>query len=366
MTRRKAVVTGALGVVGRAVVERLARRPGWTIVGVARRAPDAGLVASLAKAPARVEWVGCDLRDREATRAALAPHRDAQRLVFAALHEKPDLARGWLDPDHVAVNLALLDHTLAALAPAPLEHVALLQGTKAYGGHAGHAMRVPAREQDAIRDERTFYFAQQDRLEAEARRRGFGFTLLRPQIVLGVAVGSAMNPVATFGVWASVLRALDRPLVFPGHPHALAECVDARLVAAAAEWSADEPRAHGEAINLANGDVVVWRTLFARLAAFFDMPMVDEPCGVAAVTRDWGAIWREIAAREALRIADLDALIGLSWQYADALWANPRPLPVPALVSTIKARRLGFADCIDTEQCVVEHLDAMRRLRYLP
>ena len=366
MTRKKVIVTGALGVVGRAVVERLAQRAGWTIVGLARRAPDTGLRASLEGAPARIEWIGCDLRDAAATRSALAPHRDAARLVFAALHEKPDLVRGWLDPDHVAVNRAMLDHVLAALEGAPLEHVALLQGTKAYGGHAGHAMRVPAREQDAIRDDRTFYFAQQDSLERAAGRAGFRFTLLRPQIVLGVAVGSAMNPVATFGAWAAILRALGRPLVFPGHPHALVECVDARIVASAIEWSADEPRAAGEAFNLANGDVVVWRTLFRRLAEHFGMPLVDEPGSVAAAMAGQAERWRALARREGLRVADLDALIGLSWQYADVLWANPHPQPVPALVSTIKARRLGFADCIDTEQGVIDHLEAMRRLRYLP
>jgi hypothetical protein len=36
------------------------------------------------------------------------------------------------------------------------------------------------------------------------------------------------------------------------------------------------------------------------------------------------------------------------------------------LVSTIKARRLGFADCIDSEESILEHLRAMRALRYLP
>jgi hypothetical protein len=39
---------------------------------------------------------------------------------------------------------------------------------------------------------------------------------------------------------------------------------------------------------------------------------------------------------------------------------------VPPLVSTIKARQLGFGDCIDSEECVVQHLAAMRALRYLP
>ena len=97
MSSSKVVIAGALGVVGRAVVERLADRGGIQIVAIARRGPDAGLVERLAKASPPVEWVGCDLQDQAATARALAPHRDAARLVFAALHEKPELARGWLD-----------------------------------------------------------------------------------------------------------------------------------------------------------------------------------------------------------------------------------------------------------------------------
>lgn len=352
---------------GRAVVERLAARADVEVVALSRRAPDSGFVDALEDARHPVAWVSCDLQDAGASSSALAPHRDATHLVYAALFEKPDLVRGWFEADHAARNTVMLENTLAALDGAPLEHVTLLQGTKAYGAHAGHAMRVPARERDAIRDDRTFYFAQQDRLEACAARRGFAWTIFRPQIVLGVAVGSAMNPVATLGAYAVILRELGEPLAFPGHPDALAECVDARLVASAVEWSWKEPRAHGEAINLANGDVVVWRTLFTRLAEHFRMPLREQPVRLSAEMIRHAALWRRIAARESLRIADLDALIGLSWQYADVLWANPMPpRPVPSLVSTIKARQLGFGDCIDSEECVVEQLGAMQALGYLP
>ncbi len=366
MGSSKVVIAGALGVVGRAVVERLADHGGIQIVAIARRGPDAGLVERLSKASPPVEWVHCDLQARSATARALAPHCDAARLVFAALYETADLARGWLDPDHVVRNLAMLRHTFDALARAPLVHVTLLQGTKAYGAHAGHAMRIPARETDAIRDERTFYFEQQDLLEAEAARRGFAFTIFRPQIVLGVAVGSAMNPVATLGAYAAILRDRGRPLAFPGHPEALAECVDARIIASAIEWSWREPRARNEVFNIANGDVVVWRRLFERLAREFELPLVDEPVALALAMEAETGRWRAIARRARLRIDDLGSLIGLSWQYAEMLWANPRPPSGPALVSTIKLRQAGFGECIDTETCVMDHLEAMRSLRYLP
>ena len=116
----KLLVTGALGVVGRAVVERISARADVAVAGVARRAPDTGLVELLRGAANPVQWVSCDLRDTAATRAALAPHRDATHLVYAALHEKPDLIRGWLAPDHVDVNAAMFANTLAALAGAPI------------------------------------------------------------------------------------------------------------------------------------------------------------------------------------------------------------------------------------------------------
>src|SRR3712207_8515257 len=41
-----------------------------------------------------------------------------------------------------------------------------------------------------------------------------------------------------------------------------------RLIAAAVEWAWGEPRAHGEAFNIANGDVIVWSTFFEQLADY--------------------------------------------------------------------------------------------------
>lgn len=354
----KLLVVGALGVVGRAVMARFAGQPGLELVGLARRASDFAPQAT---------WVSADLRDTESTRQALAPHQDATHVVYAALNEQPDLLRGWRDPDNVALNNLMLRNTLDALRGAPLQHVTLLQGTKAYGVHTGRPMRVPAREQDAVRDHPNFYFDQQDLVTARAHETGFRWTIFRPQIVLGVAVGSAMNPVASLGAYAVLSRELGRQLSYPGHPYLLTECTDARLVAAAVEWAWDEPRAHGEAFNVANGDVIVWETFFKRLAAFFGMDL-GEPSEVRVADEmpRHAGLWRRIAERESLRVTDLAALMGLSWQYADATWASRRPFPVPPLVSTIKLRQFGFGACIDTEECIFQHLESMREQGYLP
>jgi nucleoside-diphosphate-sugar epimerase len=354
----KLLIVGALGVVGRAVMERFAGRPDMELVGLARRAADFAPQAT---------WVSADLRDAEGTRQALAPHRDATHVVYAALNEQPDLLRGWRDPENVALNTLMLRNTLDALQGAPLQHVTLLQGTKAYGVHTGRPMRVPARERDAVRDHPNFYFDQEDLVAARAGQAGFHWTIFRPQIVLGVALGSAMNPVASLAAYAVLLRELGRRLSYPGHPHLLTECTDARLLAAAIEWAWGEPRSHGEAFNVANGDVIVWETFFKRLAAVFGMDL-GEPSEVRVADEmpRHAQLWRRIAEREGLRVPDLDALVGLSWQYADATWASRRPFPVPPLVSTIKLRQFGFGDCIDTEESIVQHIEAMREQGYLP
>ena len=354
----KVLIIGALGVVGRAAMERFAGRSDLRTVGLARRAPDFAPQAS---------WVACDLQDAQATRQALAAHLDATHVIYAALNETPDLLHGWRDPDNVALNTRMLHNTLTALDGAPLRHVTLLQGTKAYGVHTGRPMRVPAREQDALRDHTNFYFEQEDLLAQRAREVGFGWTILRPQIVLGVAIGSAMNPVAALGAYALLLREAGRPLSYPGHPHLLNECTDARLIAAAIEWSWNEPRAHGEAFNIANGDVIVWETFFQRLADHFQMPL--GPASDIRLAQEMPAhapIWQQIAQRDGLRLVDLQALVGnRSWQYADATWASRRPFPVPPLVSTIKLRQFGFGECIDSEECIIEHLACMRSQGYL-
>jgi nucleoside-diphosphate-sugar epimerase len=102
----KVLVVGGLGMVGRAAMERFSGRPGLQAVGLARREADFAPEAT---------WVRTDLRDADATRAALAPHRDVTHIVYAALHEQPDLLQGWRNADNMALNTRMLANTLDAL-----------------------------------------------------------------------------------------------------------------------------------------------------------------------------------------------------------------------------------------------------------
>ena len=97
--------------------------------------------------------------------------------------------------DGYALALAMLRNLLDAIESPRLRHVTLLQGTKAYGAHLGMRMRLPAREREPRVEHPNFYFEQEDFLRDRQRGRDWSWTILRPQVVLGVAKKWAVSEV---------------------------------------------------------------------------------------------------------------------------------------------------------------------------
>ena len=82
----------------------------------------------------------------------------------------------------------------------------------------------------------------------------------------------------------------------------------------AVEWPWRAPQAQGVVLNITHGDVVLWRSALDRLAVQFGLPLGEPaPQRLAESMPRHAGLWRRIAERESLRMADLGALIGLSW-----------------------------------------------------
>ena len=353
------LIAGATGLVGLAAAEHYAALPGWQVLALSRRQPDL---------PANVRHLPVDLTDAAACRHALGGLSSVTRVVFAALYEKPDLVAGWLDPEQMAVNEAMLRNLLGALEPAApgLAHVTLLQGTKAYGAHVEPA-RVPAKERWPRHPHPNFYWLQEDLLRERASRARWTFTILRPQAIFGHAVGSPMNLVAAVGAYAAIQRELGRPLAFPGGGAFVSGASDARLIARAAAFAASSPGVGGETYNVVNGDVLVWRDLWPAVAGHFGMPWAPpSPQPLAEAMPGHEATWARIVARHGLRPLTLDALVGSSWQFADRSFAFGVEHPPDSVLSPIKLRRAGFADCEDTEDSLLHWIARMQAGRFLP
>jgi nucleoside-diphosphate-sugar epimerase len=355
------LVAGARGVIGEHTARHFAAS-GWRVVGLARR-------PALEPVPG-VHHRRVDLTDATATRQTIAEAAlDISHVVYAAVQEDPGLYGGWSSVEHLERNLSMLRNTIEPLLDlgAPLQHVTLLQGTKAYGVHLG-PRPVPSKEHRPRDEHLNFYFAQEDWLRSRRDGAPWAITVLRPQIVFGTALGSAMNPVAAIGAWGSICRELGRPLCFPGGPPHVSEGVDADLVARVARWAATSAAAHDETFNVTNGDVFTWRDVWPTIAAALEVDVgPDEPGSLAALLREHRDTWREIVDRHRLRAPhDIDAFVGQSAIYADGLMAGHRDPRMPVLVSTIKLRQAGFADCCDTEAMMARHLSDLRRRRFLP
>lgn len=356
---RTVLVAGATGVVGRAAAEHFAALPGWRVVAASRRPlPEGPDLTPLA----------LDLTDRAACAEAVAALPEITHLVYAAVHELPGLVAGWTDPGQMRTNQAMFANLLDPLAARPgLRHVSILQGTKAYGGHV-HRIPVPCKERWPRDPHDNFYWLQEDHLRGAARGAPWSFTILRPQVVFGGAVGSAMNIAPVLGAAAALHREAGEPFAYPGGPPWLWEAADARLIAKALAWAAESPAAAGETFNIANGDVADWTQLWPAICAALGVaPGAPEPRALAEWLPAQAGRWADLARRHDLAEPDLPRLLGESHHYADRMLAvgarRPRD---PMLVSTIKIRQAGFHACQDTEDMFAEAFDDLRRRRVLP
>lgn len=361
--KRHVLIAGASGVIGEAALEHFAASSAWQITALSRRKP-------VVPATLTFTHITPDLNDSAAVTAALAQLPPVTDLIYAAVSEAPGLAPGWREPAQIEKNGTMFANLLGPLAETGhLQHVCLLQGTKAYGVHV-HPVTVPLRE-DTPRDPHpNFYWLQEDCLREAAQRRQFGFTIFRPQILLGAAPGAAMNPVAAIGTYAALCHEQGLPFTLPGTSTALWEMVDAGLLAEAMAWACVTPAAKGQIFNITNGDLFVLRHAWPTVAAALGLtagPGGPESFASLLRSTEMQTSWRQIALRHGLIEPSLTALLGQSDHYLDLLLA-PRiaAAPSPALLSTIKLRQAGFSSCRDSQHVLLTQLERMMHRRLLP
>src|SRR5947199_3618954 len=102
----------------------------------------------------------------------------------------------------------MLRNLMGVLEPAAptLRHVALLQGTKAYGVHV-RPLTVPAREnRSEMHGQPNFYWNQERTIRDAQKGKAWTWSILRPVLIVGASVGSAMNVIPALGVYAAMMR----------------------------------------------------------------------------------------------------------------------------------------------------------------
>lgn len=357
MNNRRILIVGATGLVGAAATRHFRDLSGWEVTALSRRPPEVEGVHHLA----------VDLQDAAACQQAFKTVAAFTHVLYAALHEEADLQASWRSRDQQDTNLLMLKNVLDGVeSGGQLRHFTILQGGKAYGSHLGR-IPVPAKERWPRMAHEIFYWPQEDLLRARSSAGGWGINILRPQLILGRALGSPMNIIAAIGVFASILREAGEPLYFPGGGIYVTACADSRLIAQAVEFCATHPEVAGETFNVVNGDAIVWRDMWPALAEFFKMPLGEaRPVRLNQEMSRRAGEWATIVARHDLRPTSLEQIVGASWQIADLTFAYGMERQFDRLMSPIKLRQAGFHACFDTEDAVKHWLGEMQQERLLP
>jgi nucleoside-diphosphate-sugar epimerase len=347
---KTALVVGAHGVIGTNLIHYLTTLDSWNIIGLSRKG---------GQDTATIRHVAVDLLDAAQTRTQLAELTDVTHIFYAAYQERPTWA------ELVPPNLAMLANVVDAIEPVAtnLQHISLMQGYKVYGAHLG-PFKTPAKESDAGHMPPEFNVDQQQFLEQRQAGKPWTWSAIRPSVVGGTALGNPMNLALAIAVYASVSRALNLPLRFPGKPGAyntLMEMTDAGLLAKATVWAATTPACANQAYNITNGDLFRWNDLWPKLAAYFGLEVAPPlPMPLQTVMADKAALWQTLQEKHNL-IPHPYAQLS-SWPFADFVFSWDYDF----FADASKARRHGFHEYIDTEQMFYELFDTLRLERVIP
>lgn len=398
-----ALVTGATGVAGSAVVDYLAGLDGWHVVAVWLGAPETTTKPNVTMLPA-------DLLDKESIREKLSAFRITHLFHVAEYrqprpndsHEKPVNVRAikaglriaWcfmplvakLGPrleeqyygriENVArlgdpgkKNLAMLRNAVEVLEEPPhrLQHVAVVTGGGYYGMHMGPYLypgwKIPFEEGDPRHPGPSKYFDIEDFLHGQAS--SWTWSVVRPSFIIGFSSGSAHNFGTGIAVYASILKELGEPLIFPGGLGAyrcLWEASSATLVARMMHWSATEPAAANQAFNIVNGEQFQWCDLWPTFADYFgmDVSVPNRGCSVQRMFRDKEPVWRNLVAKHGIEDHAMPELL------------SPRFLDESMVIdwdvefSMAKARHMGFDARVDNAQMFLDFFDRLRTRNIIP
>ncbi len=351
MIRYRALIPGVSGVVGRRLAEHLAASGEWEVIGLARRPPEN---------PAGYRVIAVDLTDAAACRTALHRLTDLTHVLYCARYAHTTAAKESIDE-----NLGMLRNVLDVIEPvAPgLQHVHLVQGSKYYGSELG-PYKTPAKESDPRLAVGNWYYAHEDLTIERSRGKSWTWSASRPHGICDYAPGIARSMAMVIAVYAAISKELGQPLQFPGTPgnfQAVYQVVDATLLAKAIAWMTTNPECGGQAFNVTNGDFIRWVNLWLRFAEFFGMePGPVKTLRLAQAMSGQAPVWNRIVAKHGLTPTPYER--AALWSYGDFIFTPEYDM----MSDTLKLRRYGFRETVDSEEMFLELFAHFRREKIIP
>lgn len=348
--KKTALVIGATGVSGRAMIDHLDGKPDWDVIGVSRKPP-------YFKSGAR--FVHADLMDPQSCADNLGGLKEITHVFYCAYLDNKNIAETRVPNTKMFANVLPV---IEKAAP-NLQHVCILQGTKYYGQYLG-PFKTPARETDPRIDVPHFYYDQEDLVIAASEGKQWTWSAARPHVICGFALGNPLNIITTIATYATLLRDMGEPFTFPGKPGAFTsvyQATDAGLLARAMDWMATTPACSNQAFNITNGDFFRYQNLWPVFARHFGLEAggvdtVDMPTRMAGAD----ARWEKIVQRHGLEPHPLSQLV--NWNFANYAFSNDWDV----MSDTTKSRHYGFLEFIDSEEMFLRLFRELQDKRIVP
>jgi nucleoside-diphosphate-sugar epimerase len=350
MSKNKALVVGATGIIGSYILEHLSSLEQWDAIGVARTVPQ--------KHADR--YISLNLLNREELREALGKIKGITHIFYAAYQDFPAHSKEQID-----VNTSMLANIVQSVeeTSGSLERVILMQGAKVYGVHLGK-FKTPAKENDPRHLPPNFYYNQEDFLRTYQAGKSWSWTILRPDVVAGVSIGNPMSIAMVIAVYASISKELGLPLRFPGKEgayRALAQFTDASLLARASAWAAVQEHTAFEIFNITNGDLFRWESLWPKVAKYFDMDAAPtQTVSLSELMPLQKETWMSMIKKYDLLPTPYEKVA--AWPFGDFIFG----CEYDVISDTTKAKQFGFHEVVDSEVGLIAVLDELRKQKLIP
>jgi len=366
MAGKKILIVGASGLVGTAAVKLFAGSPDWDVVAVSRRAPFVPL--------GKATHIPVDLLNADQCRDVFGAMSDVTHIAYCAVNEQEgNMVAGWQDPVQAGKNMAMLKNVFDPLIAVAKDfrHISLVHGMKAYGSHIwNRVMPIPFVESLPRIPHENFYYHQEDYLRAKQAGQNWGWTIFRPAMIAGDAIGSNMNSYLVLGVFAALCKEAGRPLPRPTGASMVTDVTDADLIADGLKWAAESPNAKNDAFNLTNGDVFSLHNAFPIVAEALKMELGEpQEFQIIAELEKLLPLWPGMVRKYGLRAPeDPKALFGESLEVGGSWTAPIAPADVVryGIASTIKIKQAGFHGCIDTAEMIRKYMRRYQELGIIP
>jgi len=350
---KTALIAGVTGLTGQNLANHLATLSDWKIYGLSRQSSKIAGVESLA----------ADLLDLDTLKQTLQG-KNISHAFFTSWQKMESEER------NCDINGAMLKNLLEALSDSTLKHVALVTGGKHYFGSFSDSGKYPVvtpyREEQERKPGLNFYYRQEDILFEQAKKRGFTWSVHRPNTVIGYTVGNLMNMASTLAAYAAICKETGLDFTFPGSPiiyTGVCDATDARLLARHLTWSSTTEVAKNQAFNSVNGDLFRWNWMWQQLADYFQVktgvyPGHENP--LENQMREMAPVWSKIVEKHNLVPTALDQIA--SWWHTDSDLSRT----FETFADMSRSRKLGFLDYQKSNESFFAVFDHLKKEGFIP